>query len=36
MLDSNPNKSAYIDFLIRKDLANKMYHLDLKEDEKNE
>ena len=32
MLESVPNKSAYIDFLIRKDLANKMYHLDLVED----
>ena len=32
MLENVPNKSAYIDFLIRKDLANKMYHLDLKKD----
>ena len=36
MLESIPNKSAYIDFLIRKNLAKKQYHLDLKEDGKNE
>lgn len=34
MLESIPNKSAYIDFLIRKDLAKKIYNLDFKEDEK--
>lgn len=33
MLNTIPNKSAYIDFLVRKDLANKMNFLNLKEDE---